>query len=261
MRNFKEKYGEWALITGASSGLGAEFARQIAEKGLNLVLTARRNERLQTLATELISSHGIRVETVAVDLADPGFKEIILQTVKGLEIGLLVNNAGFAVTGEFINNPLERELELLNVNCRAPLILSHIFARKMVSRKRGGIIIVSSQVAFIAAPLWLGYSTSKVYDLYMACALESEMKQHGIDVQALCPGPTKTEFGKVAGVSGRFSSMQAETVIRESLEKLGRKLIVSPGILNKLTYGLVRIMPRKLTSRILKQGLAARINA
>src|SRR5262245_35151814 len=180
---FVERYGPWALVTGASAGIGAEFARQLSEMGLNLVLVARRRQRLEDLARELESK--VQVRIVAADLSRPDFLPGILSVTNSIEVGLLVNNAGFGLAGHFIEHELEKELDLLNVNCRAPLILTHEFGRQMAQRKRGGIIFVSSVSAYIATPFEASYTASKVYELFLAESLEYESKKNGVDMLAL----------------------------------------------------------------------------
>ena len=152
MTGFKDKYGPWALITGASSGIGAEFARQLAAKGLNLVLVARREERLRALARELETAHPIAVTIIPVDLTTTDFLAVIQQATDGLEIGLLVNNAGVMPTGRFLDHDLEQELRQLNLNTRAPLILTHHFGRPMAERGRGGLLFLASMTAFQGTP-------------------------------------------------------------------------------------------------------------
>src|SRR5215510_15969656 len=141
---FVERYGPWALVTGASAGIGAEFARQLSQMGLNLVLVARRRQRLEDLACELESKNKVHVRIVVADLARPDFLPAIRSVTNSIEVGLLVNNAGFGLAGRFLEHELEEELNLLNVNCRAPLILTHEFGRQMAQRRKGGIIFVSS---------------------------------------------------------------------------------------------------------------------
>ena len=142
MERFNEKYGPWALVTGAASGIGAEFANQLAALGLNLVLVDRREDLFHEMTGRLTSQYGIDVRVIQKDLEEPDFLPDILQATDSLEIGLLVNNAGYALTGDFLDHDLEQEVGLLHVNCRAPLILSHAFGKKMVKRGRGGIIFL-----------------------------------------------------------------------------------------------------------------------
>jgi len=250
MPTFQERYGPWALVTGASSGIGAEFARQLAARGLNLVLVARRKERLETLARQLIERHRIQAHAIAVDLSQPDFMSSLRAVTDALEIGLLVNNAGFALTGRFLDNELERELSLLNVNCRAPLILAHEFGRKMVARGRGGIIFVSSVMAHISSPYWTSYSASKAWNLLVGEALCYELKTYGVDVLALCPGGTNTEFKNVAGIQGNYPQMPVEPVVASALRALGRKPSLIAGLQNRATYLFMKLLPRRWITRV-----------
>ena len=136
MNTFQQKFGPWALVTGASSGIGAEFCRQLAPKGINLVMVARRKERMEQLVGELRNKHDVQTKVIQADLSKNDFMQTLLPEISSLEIGLLVNNAGFGIRGAFLNSNLERELEMLNVNCRAPLILTHVIGRQMMQRKK-----------------------------------------------------------------------------------------------------------------------------
>lgn len=243
MNNFKQKYGPWALVTGASSGIGMEFARQLAERSVNLVLVARREDRLNTLAGELGNKYAVDVKVVAADLAKDDFMDRVRNATSGLEIGLLVNNAGLTTTGPVVDNRLEDEIHLLNVNCRAPLMLAHEFGRQMCDRKRGGMIFLSSVVAFAAVPDWTNYAASKSYDLMLAEGLAVEMKKHGVDVMALCPGFTRTEFAEFARIND-LMSMDVEPVVKYALRKLGKTRIAVPGIINKFNSLSTRLSPR-----------------
>ena len=221
MKNFYDKYGSWAVVTGASSGIGEEFCRQLAAQKFNLVLIARRTERLQRLASILAATYSIQTKIVSVDLASDNFLRHIIAETASLDVGLLVNNAGFALTGRFLDHKLEDELALLYVNCRAPLMLAHHFGKKMAQQRRGGIINVSSVAAFMPLPFWTHYSASKVYSLYFSEGLWFELKKNGVDVLALCPGSTRTEFATVSGTS--MQGMQVDPVVRCALENLGKK--------------------------------------
>ena len=255
MTTYQQKYGPWALVTGASSGIGAEFCRQLAAKGLNLIMVARRKERLDQLAEELTARHSVQARTIKADLSTPDFLAEIKPVTDNLEVGLLVNNAGFGIAGNFLDNPLERELELLYVNCRAPMIVTHDFGKRMAERKKGGIIVVSSLISFISSPVWLGYAASKAHNLFFGEALWGELREHGVDVEVLCPGFTKTEFHKVAGVKTRFAAMEVEPVVAKSLRKLGKKTTVITGLQNRLSYAFVRLMPRKFLTVLTGKAL------
>ena len=244
---FVERYGPWALVTGASAGIGAEFARQLSEKGLNLVLVARRRQRLEDLARDLESRNKVQVRIVTVDLSQPDFLPTILSVTNSIEIGLLVNNAGFCLAGHLIEHELEKELQLLDVNCRAPLVLTHVFGRQMAQRKRGGIIFVSSVSAYIATPFEASYAASKVYELFLAESLGYEFKKKGVDMLALCPGSTDTEFHEIAG-SRPVAAMAVEPVVRLALKKLGKTSVAIPGWHNRLLVYLLKFTPRRVHS-------------
>ncbi len=244
---FARKYGPWALITGASSGIGEALARKLAARGLSLVLAARRKDRLDALAAELGRAHGVEVRVVAVDLAQRDFLPAIEQATSGIEVGLLVNNAGFGHKGRFLDSDLDRQLEMLDVNCRASLVLAHAFGRKMAARHRGGIIFTSSTAAFQGTPFTSHYAATKGWGLQLAEGLACELRGEGIDVLALCPGPTDTEGPRRTGVDPAkipVKMMTAEAVAAAALNALGKKAIVIPGLVNRLAYAAVRLTPR-----------------
>jgi short-subunit dehydrogenase len=240
---FKERYGPWALVTGASSGIGAEFSIQLAEMGLNLVLVARRKQRLDDLAHQLEERNKIQVRTLRADLSQPDFMSAILLATRSIEVGLLVNNAGFGLAGNFLDHELERELALLDVNCRAPLILTHEFGRKMAERGRGGIIFVSSVSGYLATPLEATYAASKAYELFLAESLGYELKSNGVDVLALCPGNTITEFHELAGIKN-VAAMPVKPVVALALKKLGKKPSAIAGWHNRLLVSVIKFAPR-----------------
>jgi len=242
---FRDRYGPWALVTGASAGIGTEFARQLSEMGLNLVLVARRRQRMEDLARELESRHKIQLRIVTADLSQPDFLPLILSATESIDVGLLINNAGFGVASRFLEHDLEKELALLDVNCRAPVILSHVFGRQMAQRKRGGIIFVSSVSAYIATPFEASYAASKVYELFLAESLGYELKKDGVDVLALCPGSTDTEFHEIAG-SSAVAAMPVQPVVELGLKKLGKKPVAIPGWHNRLLVYTLKLTPRRM---------------
>lgn len=248
-RVFYTTYGPWALVTGSSSGIGAEFARQLAAIGMNLLLVARRKDRLDQLADELTASHGIEVRVLVQDLASVDFMTTVKRATQELEIGLLVNAAGFAITGPLLENPIEDEQRLLNVNCLAPLLLAHHFGNKMRDRGRGGIIFLASIVAFSAVPQWSNYAASKAYNLLLAEGLGEELKRDGVEVLALSPGPTATEFQQVAGIRD-FMVMDAKRVVTDALRAIGRRRLLIPGWLNRYNNFCLVFFPRSLNTWI-----------
>jgi short-subunit dehydrogenase len=255
MKNFVERFGPWALVTGASSGIGEAFARRLAEVGMNLVLVARRADRLRTLADDLKGRYAVSTRMVAVDLSQGDFLPVVEQATLDLQVGLLVNSAGMATTGNFLDNDLASELAMLDINNRAPLILAHHFGRLMRQRRRGGIIFVSSTVAFAGVPLWSNYAASKAHDLVLAEGLARELRTEGISVLALCPGPTRTELWP-AGTKPLFP-MQPNAVVNIALKKLGRKTTVVAGWKNWIAVFSTRLLPRSWNAALLGWAVGA----
>lgn len=249
MKTFAEKFGPWALITGASSGMGAEFARRIAASGLNVVLVARRKDRLCSLAVELEREYWIETKVVAVDLSRHDFLEPIREATTDIEVGLLVNNAGFATSGHLLDNDLEAELAMLHVNSRAPLILSHHFGRRMREQGKGGIIFVSSTVAYSGAPGLSNYAATKAFDLTLSDGIARELRRDGVSVLAVSPGPTQTEFWQVAG-GKPLLALTPQQVVRAALKNLGRRSTTVVGWINKLIVLSTRFTPRWLNAVI-----------
>ena len=247
--------GKWALVTGASAGIGKALAEELAKGGTNLVLTARREDRLRSIAQSLSAAHKIQSEIFVADLAQPAVPPAIFQFTreKALTIDLLVNNAGFGQYGEFHSAETDRLLQMVQVNCTAVLHLTRLFVPGMVARRSGDILIVASTAAFQAVPYISTYAATKVFDLYLAEGLAEELKPHGIRVCALCPGTTTSEFHKIAGhpdhSKGREQS--AATVARNGLKALavGKSYVIS-GLGNYLGAHGERLVPRRLVTRI-----------
>lgn len=238
-------------MTGASAGIGAEFARQLAEAGLNVVLVARREAKLQALANQLQRDYGVEIRTVAVDLAESDFIEKIQAQTADIEIGLLVNNAGQYHIGKFLDQDLATQLSVLDVNTRAPMILTHAFGQLMRQRGKGGIIIVSSTVSGAGAPYNANYAATKTYDFVLGEGLRYELKNDGIAVQVLQPGGTWTEGAqKMMSHAPNFMKimmMDTEPVVALSLRKLGKRNTVIPGQMNRFMVWMMAILlPRRL---------------
>jgi uncharacterized protein len=251
-----EWQGRWALVTGASAGIGKALAEELAAGGTNLVLTARRLERLEELARTLGEKFKIKTEIVAADLAKPGAVEAIFAFTRGKNIAveLLVNNAGFGQYGELHEIEAQRLLDMVQVNCGAVVHLTRLYLPEMVERRRGDILILASTASFQAVPYISTYAASKAFDLLFAEGLAQEMKPFGIRVCALCPGSTESEFHDVAGQSGLASMRKRETagkVARTGLAALaaGKSSVIS-GFRNFLGVQFQRIVPRRLVTRI-----------
>ena len=240
------------LITGASAGLGAEFARACRRRGEELVLVARRGDRLYEVAAEV----GGTSHVIVADLLKPGASERLLAELrdKGLTVATLINNAGYGVAGKFARLPLDRQRGMIDLNIAALTELTHLVLPGMLERKAGAILNVASTAAFQAGPGFAVYFATKAYVLSFSEALHQELKRSGIRVSALCPGPTRTEFGEVAGVtSSRFDrySADAVSVVAAGLRGLDRnKAVVIPGVTNKVGAHSSRVLPRAVIRRI-----------
>jgi uncharacterized protein len=247
--------GKWALVTGASAGIGKALADELARGGTNLVLSARREDRLRRLAQELSAKHRIQAEIFVANLTQPAAPEAIFQYTqeKGLVIDLLVNNAGFGQYGALHSTETDRLLQMVQVNCTAVLHLTRLFVPAMVARRSGDVLIVASTAAFQAVPYISAYAATKVFDLYLAEGLAEELQPHGIRVCALCPGSTTSEFHEIAGhpAHSKGREQSAETVARNGLKALaaGRSYVIS-GLGNYLGAHGERLVPRRLVTRI-----------
>src|SRR5271166_1538358 len=246
--------GKWALVTGASAGIGVALAQELAAGGTHLMLTARRLDRLQEVAKTLHDKHGIQTHVVAADLAKREAPQDIFafSKEKGVRIDLLINNAGFGQYGEVPQVETQRLLDMVEVNCTAVVHLTRLFLPEMVARRSGDILILASTAAFQAVPYISTYAATKAFDLFFAEGLAEEMKPHGIRVCALCPGSTESEFHAVAGQEEfRRTSETAEKVARTGLQALaeGQSYVIS-GFGNYLGAQSQRLLPRRLVTRI-----------
>lgn len=244
-----------ALVTGASAGIGEGFARRFARDGYDLVLVARRRDRLDALADEVASQHGGAAEVIEADLSsDPGVS-VVEQRLRRGDVDVLVNNAGFGTFGEFAALPLDRELEELDLNVRALMRLSHAALAPMVERKSGAIINVASAAAFQPIPYNATYAATKAFVLHFTEALHEEARRHGVVITAVCPGPVKTEFQQVAGLDeGNIPAIaweSVDTVVASALSAVrGQRAVSVPGTVNKMTSASSRLAPRFLVRRI-----------
>jgi len=249
--------GKWVLVTGASAGIGKALAEELARGGANLVLTARRRDRLEALAQQLSAAHQIQVQVFVADLARPEAPRQIFDftSQQQLPIDLLVNNAGFGAYGEFHTLAAQRFLDMVQVNCAAVVHLTHLYLPQMLARRRGDILVVASTASFQAVPYISTYAATKAFDLLFAEGLAEELKPYGIRVCALCPGSTESEFGEVAGQTNVAASKRhretAEKVARTGLDALaaGKSSVIS-GLPNYLGVVGQRLTPRRFVARV-----------
>ena len=247
---WQAKYGDYALITGASAGIGRAFAQQLAAKGLNLILIARRYSKLQTLANDLSSQYPIDVLPVELDLTRHNFMDLLLQKTNHLDIGLLVNNAGRGSIAPLAQSDPAVLEQLVILNCLAPTLLANHFGRLMAERGHGGIIFLGSVVGYHASPYIAAYSASKVFNIYMAEALWYELGKQGVDVLSLSPGGTETEFQRVSNMSAGPLVATPEKVAALGLKSLGKKASVIHGWHNKIWAFFNRLLPRQWDIRL-----------
>lgn len=249
-KRLQTRYGTWAVITGASSGIGYEMALRLAEAGLNLVLVARSQAVMEQIAKDLRDRYGIEVRVVRLDLAMQTGVETLAAKTHDLDVGLLVAAAGFGTSGLFLQADLNQELEMLNVNCRSLLGLTWHFSQRFAQQRRGGIVLMSSIVGFQGMPFAAHYAATKAYVQTLAEALYVELAPLGVDVIASAPGPTNSGFADRAGMKME-KALSAAEVAEGTLNALGRKSMVLPGFLSKLlTYSLVPL-PRWARVRIM----------
>ena len=246
--------GKWALVTGASAGIGVALAQELATGGTNLVLTARREERLEELAKALSAKHQVKTEIFAADLAEPSAPEKIFAFTKekGIEIDLLINNAGFGQYGEFPSVDTQRLLEMVQVNCSAVVHLTRLYLPGMLARRRGDVLILASTASFQAVPYISTYAATKAFDLLFAEGLAEEMKPYGIRVCALCPGSTESEFHVVSGQEKfKRRAETAEKVAHAGLNALaaGKSYVIS-GLGNYLGAHGERLVPRRFVTKV-----------
>lgn len=249
--------GKWALVTGASAGIGRALAEELARSGTNLVLTARRRERLEELAGNLTAQNKVQAKVFVADLAAPDGPEKIFQftNAQGIEVELLINNAGFGVYGEFADREARRTIEMVQVNCAAVVHLTRLYLPGMIARGHGDVMILASTAAFQAVPYISTYAATKAFDLLFAEGLAEEMKPRGVRVCALCPGSTESEFAEVAGQAHlTFSKERRETaqkVARTGLQALaaGKSYVIS-GVGNYFGVQGQRLVSRRFVTRV-----------
>ncbi|MGV3597796.1 MAG: SDR family NAD(P)-dependent oxidoreductase [Bacteroidota bacterium] len=245
-------YGEWALVTGATSGIGRQIAILLASAGFNIVINARNENALLSLSKELEKSYQVKVKIACFDLAtEDGVKKLIA-TCNEVNIGLLVASAGFGTSGTFITSSVQNEQNMLRVNCEAVLLLTHHFGKVFTSQQRGGIILLSSIVGFQGVPYAAHYAATKAYIQALAEGIYHELKPFGVDVLAAAPGPVKSGFGERADMNMKVA-LTTQQVAVPILKALGKRATVFPGALTKLLVYSLRTVPRSIKVLIMKQ--------
>jgi short-subunit dehydrogenase len=265
---FRARYGPWALVAGGSVGMGAEFARQLAARGLNLALVAEEAVPLEEHAQSVAAEHGVETRTIVADLASREALRAVCRETRDLDLGLLVYNAAHGPLGRFLEQDLDDQLLAIDLNCRGPLVLAHEVGRRMAARGRGGILLMSSLSGFLGSALVAAYAATKAFNLVLGESLWDELAEQGIDVLAFCPGSTRTPNleralarGVGPGGSGRPASarrpragplrlapsvMEVEPVVREALDALGGGPSAIAGRSNRLmAFVLHRLVSRR----------------
>src|SRR5215216_422130 len=253
---FKVRYGSWGIVAGASEGIGATYAEELAARGLNLILIARRAELLQSLASKLSERYKIETKIITLDLADPNAVEQITETTKELEVGLLVYNAAFSAIGPFLERPLKDHIKEVNINAFTPLKLVYFFAEQMLAHGRGGILLMSSLSAFQGSAYISTYAATKAFNIVLAEGLWEEWRQRGVDVLVCVSGAVKTpnyvasEPEQTGGLGDM--TMTPDQVVGEALKALGKGPHVIPGRINRFSSFVMRhLLSRKVAVKLM----------
>lgn len=254
---FSDRYGPWAIVTGASSGIGEAFAHALAERGVRSLLVARRAAKLDRVAHEVVAATGIECRTLPVDLAAPAFIDSVLEACRGLDVGLVISNAGYNPTGGFEERSREELCRILDVNCRAPLLLAHAFGPRLLERGRGGFLITGSIEGFFGVPHSVAYSASKNYVQALGEGLWGECLEQGIDVLVLAPGATDTEILRERNMSDLPGIMQPHEVAEYGLDHLGDGPTAIPGESNRQIVAAFEAMPRDQAVTAMGKGMKA----
>jgi len=251
-----------ALVTGASSGIGVDLARQLAKRGHGVTLVARREDRLRAIAEDIAAEYGVRAEALGCDLLDAAARDALPSRIEelGLRVNVLINNAGFGSAGQFADLDLANEINMVRLNCEAVVALTGAYVPKLIEQDRGAILVVASSAAFQPIPGQTTYAASKAFALSFAEGLHAELRQHGISVTALCPGPVETEFATVADMEGAFaqapafSVVSAEECARQAIEGLdNNKRVVVPGLAIRAAGLAGRYTPRSVLLPMMKK--------
>ncbi len=256
---FRDRYGPVALVTGASSGIGWAFAEELAERGFDLILTARRTERLEELAAKLEAAHGTNSQLVESDLSQPEAPTRLLAATEGRDIGLVISNAGFNIRGWFEETDAAEMTRMLTVNCHAPMQLAHGFLPRLKARGKGGLIFTSSVEGFIGCPFSTASSATNALVIGLGEGLYGELAGSGIDVLTLCPGATESEAtAKYAEKYAAVPNMQpAREVARLTLDNIANGPVYVPNAHYKAQFEQLTAMPRAQAVTAMAAGMKA----
>jgi short-subunit dehydrogenase len=257
---FLQRYGNWAIVAGASEGLGAEYANELARRGLNLILIARREELLQTLARELSEKYKIRAKPLVLDLSIPDAAEQLIERTMDFDIGLLLYNAAFSAVGPLLEHTMDEHMRELHTNIHTPYKLVYLLGQHLLKRGRGGIVLMSSLSAFQGSAFISTYAATKAFNIVLAESLWEEWRSRGVDVLVCISGAVKTpnyiasQPAKTRGLGDM--TMAPEEVVREALDALGKQPYVIPGRMNRIASFVMRyLLPRKLAIKVMGRTL------
>jgi uncharacterized protein len=255
--SFAERYGRWALVAGASEGLGAAFAEALATRGLDLVLIARRADVLEALAARLRAAHGVEIRTLALDLADGAWLDTVRALAGELELGLGVYNAAYSPVGPLLERSLDDAERAVDVNVRGPLRFAHALAPAMIARERGGLVFMSSLAGFQGSPRIAAYASSKAFITVLAESLWAELRPHGVAALVSCAGAIRTP-GYLATAKGDApGTLDPAQVVEKTLGALGKGPVVVPGGINKLArFVLGRVLTRRAAIGVMAKNTA-----
>ena len=263
MNNFREKYGNWAVVTGATSGIGAAMSEQLAAKGLNIALIARKEKELEEKAKTLREKYKVETICISADLSSQQGIDTIIKSTSDLEIGLLALVTGLEVNGAFEKNDLQKELQLIQINITATLQLTHHFIKPMLRKGNGGIIMVASLSGHMPNPYFSNYAGSKAYILNFGASLYGEVKPKGVDVTVLSPGLTDTPMVADNGVDWSktpMTAMSPEKVAETGINALGKKFLAIPGTKNKFMAAMAKHSPLEMQANMNEKMMRKAMN-
>ena len=259
MTSFADRYGPWAVVAGASDGIGLGFAHQLGARGINVVLVSRRAEALGSAAAEVEARRGVRTRICPADLTSPDIAQIVADSTDDLDIGSFIYNAGAVHgAGAFHDRPVDDALFLVNLSCRGPVLLAHHFANRFVRRGRGAIVLMSSMAALAGSGYVAAYSATKAFDINLAEGLAIELRPHGVDAMAVVAGATRTPALLASGakIDDSFPFMEPDDVASGALDALGSTSLWVAGPDNQASYEAIRTLPRTEVSKFMTQGSA-----